>query len=568
MSGADGLSVLAIVSHPPSVDLLEHMLRSSEERLLVTADLAQGLRMAASDPPDLVLVEVSLGDNAGLAVVHHIQAVAPGVFVYAVGEPATLEAMTQAVALGGAGILMLPLSGDDLLTAMSRVRARRAEGRELARLERERVEIERAHGLVMKVAGLVDRSSRREAANQLAGWVVESGQSSVALVYQPTADRSRQLMRAAASGSIEEGPSFCEELELMSFARQQGLEVVRLAVGECQQGFLLVDEQPLDAVGQGSWPLLAAQVTTALALIGEREQSQRGAMKDPQSSAYTFAYFVDVAGREIDKASRHERRFALATVALDPHKGDKRVDVERTDRLLGAVRDTDIVARIDETEFYLLLPETGGMGAHACRRRVMRELGADRDEVGVAMGLATFPHDGRDLSQLLRVAKYRADMSERSVVRRETLTTVPIGELLDTLLWVIEQGDESVEAPRLLELPRGDVLGVAAAAVREATRAGSTWMVASQGGGMGMASAVRAAVGHDRPPPGLETVDLSNVAGCKDLEVLALVAEHGAYTLLGRVMGDVIRGVHSADPLFADLVMDRLGDALATRFVY
>jgi hypothetical protein len=45
------------------------------------------------------------------------------------------------------------------------------------------------------------------------------------------------------------------------------------------------------------------------------------------------------------------------------------------------------------------------MGAHACRRRVMHELGADRAEgVEVALGRATFPHDGRDLSQLLRVA--------------------------------------------------------------------------------------------------------------------------------------------------------------------
>ena len=126
MKSGDGLSVLAIVSHPPSVDLLKHMLRSTDERLRVTGDLAEGLQTAANDPPDLVLVEVGLGDNAGLAVVHHIQAVAPGVAVYAVGEPSTLEAMTQAVALGGAGILMLPLSGDDLLTAISRVRARRA----------------------------------------------------------------------------------------------------------------------------------------------------------------------------------------------------------------------------------------------------------------------------------------------------------------------------------------------------------------------------------------------------------------------------------------------------------
>jgi hypothetical protein len=66
----------------------------------------------------------------------------------------------------------------------------------------------------------------------------------------------------------------------------------------------------------------------------------------------------------------------------------------------------------------------------------------------------------------------------------------------------------------------------------------------------------------------LENVDLTAVAGCEDLEVLALVTQHGAYTLFGRSNGDTIRAVHSADPLFADLVVDRLGDALGTRFVY
>ena len=62
---------------------------------------------------------------------------------------------------------------------------------------------------------------------------------------------------------------------------------------------------------------MASQAATTLALLGERERSTRGAIKDLTTSAYTFAYFVDIAGREIDKARRYGRRFALATIALD-----------------------------------------------------------------------------------------------------------------------------------------------------------------------------------------------------------------------------------------------------------
>ncbi len=51
-------------------------------------------------------------------------------------------------------------------------------------------------------------------------------------------------------------------------------------------------------------------------------------MKDPSSSAYTFAYFVDVAGREIDMARRHNRRFALATIGVQ-FEAVPLADVER-----------------------------------------------------------------------------------------------------------------------------------------------------------------------------------------------------------------------------------------------
>ena len=190
--------------------------------------------------------------------------------------------------------------------------------------------------------------------------------------------------------------------------------------------------------------LVATQAATVLSLIGAREQSHRGAMKDPSSSAYTFAYFVDVAGREIAMARRHGRRFSLATVGLElqPDSGvgdETEPTVFGAERVLGAVRDTDVLARVDANEFYLLLPETGGPGAHACRRRILAQLGTvdGASQFSTAVGVATFPHDGSDLSQLLRVAKFRADASRSSVVHTQGLGALPLGELVDALLGVV-----------------------------------------------------------------------------------------------------------------------------------
>jgi hypothetical protein len=51
----------------------------------------------------------------------------------------------------------------------------------------------------------------------------------------------------------------------------------------------------------------------------------------------------------------------------------------------------------------------------------------------------------------------------------------------------------------------------------------------------------------------------------ESIEALAILAEHGAYALIGRSEGGVVRGLHAADPLLADLLAERLGKAAGLR---
>ena len=582
------LRVLAILKDAPTAQLMSRVVEHTEhdDQLSIATDLAEGLARTVAETPDVVFVDVSLNKTAGLATVHHVCAVAPNVTVFALAPSEALELGTKALALGGSGLLVLPLSGDELLTCLSDVRTRHGERYTLERLAREADRNRVGATLLSRIAEISEARTRREAAQRLADVLVAEASVRQVLVYLSASEGSRQLMRIAERGEAPEAPAFGEDMELMEFAQSRGLEAVRLASRQEHCGLMLLgglavrgpDEELLPLVD-----LVAAQAATALALIGERERSHRGAMKDPDSSAYTFAYFVDVAGREIDKARRHDRRFALVTLGIeelpDADAGERgRASVQVVERVLGAVRDTDVLARVDEREFYLLLPETGGIGAHACRRRIMRQLGAlgapavDRSEsLGVSIGVATFPHDGTDLSQLLRVAKHRADISSQSVVRRLFASYTPLPEMLDVVTWHLADhdapADPLAEAFCALELSPVEVVALTSTVLDETLRGGAARVVATQRAGVSTGAAVRSALGRDADQVQVDVVDVAGVPGCADLEVLAVVAEHGSYGLLARAEGEVLSVVHSANPLFTDLLMQRLGEAAGVRLI-
>jgi DNA-binding response OmpR family regulator/GGDEF domain-containing protein len=573
------LNVVAIVASAEAIELMSRTLSPSSDRLSVATDLAEGLVRISSQVPDVAFVDVTLGDGAGLAVLHHIRALAPNVTVFALTSADRLALGMQAAALGSAGTLVMPLSGDELLNALSDVRTRMVEREERLRLERVTAASKRHASLVEQVAEIAESATRREAADRLAEVLVTGVGVQSAAVYVPAAEGSRQLMRVADLGSGPDAPSFCDEMELLNHARERGLEILRLALRREQSGLVLLGKTADGADAASVFPLLpliAAQATTALALIGAREQSHRGAMKDPSSSAYTFAYFVDVAGREIDMARRHSRRFALATIgvqfeAISPEAVEPTVLV--ADHVLSAVRDTDVLARVDANEFYLLLPETGGLGAHTCRRRVLAELAERKPDVPhdaiVSVGVATFPHDGGDLSRLLRVAKHRAEASQNSVVVRLRLDALPLPSLVDALLGQLgvatPGGARGLESPHYIELPAMDLVGLALAAVSEAARAGQARIVASVHPGISVGGAVRAEHGRDGEGLRFDAVDVASLEGCANLDVLCVVAEHAAYVLLGRTEGNVVRAVHAADPLLVDLVLRKLSDATDLR---
>lgn len=567
------ISVLAVAEDAGVAEMIRSVFADVGDDVTALADLAAGVAHAESSPPDLAFVDVGLEKGASLALVHHVKALTPDAEVYALARPATLEAAAHALSLGATGIVLMPPSGDELLSAATALRARRAATKERERMRRDADLARRTLGYVTRIAALAEEHDRDRVAEAVAQVFREATSARGVLLYVPAAEGSSEL-RPVGTGTDEGAPSFTDEMGLMRYAGEAQLEVVPLLVGRLAAGHVLLAKGPWedDALVRAALHALAAQATSTLSLVVERERSVRGSLKDAETSAYTFAYFVDIAGREIDKAHRHGRRFALATISGSEPDGDRPIatPVEITETVLGAVRDSDVLARIDERELYLLLPETTGLGAHSCRRRVLalREGGDPRRLAGVSMGVAAFPHDGSDLLRLLRSAKRRADASRASVTARLRLPRLSLPEIVDSLLWDADlaQGrlEKHPETPFSLELPLPDVLTVVTTALSHAARAGTFTVVVTERDGLGLAAAVRSHASAVRDAT-VHVLDVRHRDGCEDLAALSLFAEQGAWTLVGRVEHGLLHGVHAADPLLADLVALRLSDLAGHR---
>ncbi|HYV46355.1 MAG TPA: diguanylate cyclase, partial [Myxococcaceae bacterium] len=178
---------------------------------------------------------------------------------------------------------------------------------------------------------------------------------------------------------------------------------------------------------------------------------QRLGLRDPETAAYNLSYFTDYASKEIYKARRYGRTFSLIIFSLDQLQQirlrhgveDARKATRGVIRALARiVRDSDVVAKASEHEFYLLLPETDFFGASMFLRRAAaavreepeaREVEA-RMGIGLVSGASTFPKDGEDFDELVHRCRSRADERRASLQRTLQLDALSFWEQVEVLL--------------------------------------------------------------------------------------------------------------------------------------
>src|SRR5713101_1292511 len=149
---------------------------------------------------------------------------------------------------------------------------------------------------------------------------------------------------------------------------------------------------------------------------------QLNAVTDPLTGLHNRRLFGETFEKEINRARRYG--LPLGLVILDLHRfkevndkhghprGDEVLRAAAT-TLKSALRTSDSALRIGGDEFALLLPQTDAEQALALSRRVetvfIEMIHPLQLSVGVSMdhGVATFPQDGEQADQLIRVADER-----------------------------------------------------------------------------------------------------------------------------------------------------------------
>jgi hypothetical protein len=254
------------------------------------------------------------------------------------------------------------------------------------------------------------------------------------------------------------------------------------------------------------------------------------------------------------------------------------------------VRDADVLAKVAENEYYVLLPETDHFGALMFARRAVDEIRrepavqalAERAVPRVALGAATFPREGLDFDELIHRARVRQEERRRSLVQWPSVERLGPGafwELFDLLLdppTPIPAGAPTVRRAADAELM--------AAAQREAAREIARDPRARGHLYVGVPSLAEAPVLQALPPPSgtaragdpsarivvlapragraepaahpmLSVVAADGERRLRDHAFLLFLSEHAAYALLHDGGG---RALHTADAPVVDALVSRL----------
>jgi diguanylate cyclase (GGDEF)-like protein len=217
------------------------------------------------------------------------------------------------------------------------------------------------------IAFLLEPSGREFVSTAMAGVQLAP------VTIQPRAETSGRAFTARESYFVADArrhPALAAPLVEATGARSALFEPV-LRDGQVAGVLFLVWKTALDALPEataGLLRLLSAQAAVAIEHAGLHARVERLALSDPLTGLASRRVWDEELPREIARARRSEAPLAVALIDIDGLDAFSAGHGEReSERLIketaalwrGALRDVDLLARLDETAFGLILPNCG-----------------------------------------------------------------------------------------------------------------------------------------------------------------------------------------------------------------
>ncbi len=584
----------------------------------------------------LVVADLVMPGVDGIELCERIRSLNPAQDIIVVTGSDDVRTAVRAMRLGVYDYLVKPIEREELMLVIDRLQERATLYDEHARLVHENVEYAEMQQIFAKALRVMQSLDFETVCERLLATLADVCAAQGAILWLAREDRE-ELNMHGYRGLVEPGmmpASWALSGSELSEAVRAGVPVfverdisrptaVRppgpsMLVPLSRDARLVGLVQLVDKLGGGfdmrdaeRAKTIAEAATTAIAHARRFRQLERVGLRDTATSAYNMTYFVDYLGRELHKARRYKRSFSLIQVSIDNVASLREalkpeVFKEAMRRLVqaiaGPLTDIDVLARVTDSEMYLLLPETdflhGLSFARTARDAIQRSpFLADIDRMNpiqVSFGPAAFPRDGDDVDQLFGACKRRLDEARRSLFRRLHLEDVDFWSAVELLVGDPANyvGDE-VRLDKALEVtederglsrhtvfPANSLDSLRREVVTEAVRQGraSGWLYL--GGSwretsrdvlgalqqVGERSLRTYVLGHDVAEvvrgSGQLTPVRTDGTSFENREVILMLGEHSAYALLARRRDDGrLFGFHTADWTLVEGLIDKLQDA-------
>lgn len=482
-------------------DLYQEMLAARGHVVRTAASGEEAVRHLAAERYDVLLADIVMPGMDGIQLVRESKARDPALEAVAVTGHDEVRLAVGAMKAGCADFLTKPVEPGELESVVERALERSRLRREHSALQSENLQFARSQSLFRQCAGILATLdlerlqdlalsvlAQETDAQGAAIWIADERGQLTLRGYRGLVDRAALPPRidpgqGDLAASIRAGAPFPA-----AGAPPHKAFYVPLLADQEPVGLALVTDRARGRFGPEEHAVaLAISDFAAIAVRNARrfQALERMGLRDRETGAYNLAYFVDYAGKEFYKARRYGRQFSLLLVSIDNLEQLRRESGRDLFRavardLVAAIsrvaRDADILAKVSEHEYYLLLPETDSFGALMFLRRAAEEVRreesvralSEKAPLLLSMGAATFPKDGEDFDELLHWCRARAEEQRGSLLRRlhlEDLGAAAFWELWDILLAESSHLPESSPSARRPADPE-----LVAAAQREAAR--------------------------------------------------------------------------------------------------